>query len=158
MRPTPTELIDAIAYSLRVDIGEEVSSPWAKRLLASSLDALGHLKLRWEHELDILAEDNADLAETLARIGALMEGCQVKTGMLPLLVQGGETPNWGLNKPSAVIKQMEDQNRSMRKSLVGLLEQLDDGADAEFAKQVRLLTRPYIQRQLARDSKLLLNA
>lgn len=152
MRPTPTELIDAIAFSLKADVAEELQSGWAKRVLASTLNALDYLKLRWEHGLDILAEDNADLLEVLGKIDQLMAS-PAKQGAISPKPRGNDD-HWADAKPSVAIKQMEDRNLSMRQSLVDLLEQLD-GGDAEFARQVRLIVHPYIQRQLSRDSKLL---
>lgn len=154
MRPTPIELINAIAYSLKEDIAGELQTGWAKRILSSTLNALDYLKLRWEHGLDILAEDNGDLAEVLEKLKQLMEHHPARLNA-SVPEHGEKEACFTDTKPSAAIKQMEEQNRSMRQSLVGILEQLDDCGDAEFAKKVRLIVHPYLQRQLARDHKVL---
>lgn len=66
-RPTAGELIAGIADSLRETVLPSVSGGAAQRQLKAALHALGRLQRSWDRLPRYLADDNADLQQTLDR-------------------------------------------------------------------------------------------
>ena len=64
-RPTAGELIAGIADSLRETVLPSVSGGAAQRQLKAALHALGRLQRSWDRLPRYLADDNADLQQTL---------------------------------------------------------------------------------------------
>jgi len=159
MRPSMPEVIDGISRALIQELAPELRSEWAKKQgLFIILSALEHLKLRLVYELDMLAEENADLAELLQQVRDLA----VKRGLAQLaktasghgLIDG---MSWADPLPSKAVAKLEGQNSVLRASLDEVLTQIDDmGPETQgLGAEVRELVYDYFRRQAQRYERIL---
>src|SRR6516164_4844769 len=74
MRPYPPELLRSINKSLNEVIIPELADDWARYVARSMEKIIDHLARRWEHELEFLAVDTAELDELLRELLPALDG------------------------------------------------------------------------------------
>jgi len=74
MRPTSSELLEAVAAALEGQVAPAVQDKWAASTLRSAVQLVKHLAVRVADEHRIIDEDNADAAQVLTAIAPRLAG------------------------------------------------------------------------------------
>lgn len=148
MRPAPLDLLATLRTSLNDTLLPTIEDRWA-RYVANAMDlVLQHLELRLAGELDSLAEDSADMAETLAgvvqRAAAAGPGWE---GLGALVPEAGTAPS--------PLEEATAHNERLRGVVVDVIRWLD-AQEAELddatVAQVRDTLLRLVRRQLDRTT------
>lgn len=146
MRPTPLDLLATLRTTLNDTLVPSIEDRWA-RYVATAMDlVLQHLQLRLAGELDALAEDNADMATTLADVvGRAAAAGPDWTEFAGLVPQTGTA--------SSALSDATEHNERLRAVLVdaiGWLDQHEGDLDPIVVSEVRATLMRLIRRQLDR--------
>lgn len=128
MRPTAEELLASLRLSLNDTVLPKVEDRWA-RYVGTAMDlVLQHLQLRMAGELDTMAADSLDMADTLAAVAgrAVRQGEEGGPGgdrWVALLQRLGTVP------PEAATQRLDEavaRNEALRGQVVAVLHWLDE--------------------------------
>ena len=73
IRPTPTELLDGIADTLRESVAVSLPAGEARNQVKAAAAILRRLATVWDRIVPSLEEENRDIEESLARLGRAVE-------------------------------------------------------------------------------------
>lgn len=158
MRPYPGELLRSINQSLNEVIIPNLADDWARYVARSMEKMITHLERRWEHELDFLAVDTAELHELLRELRPALDSgdlagrdelAGVRSSIAQRLDDAEPLP------PRPDIEKLNVTNEAYRATLQQVLEGLEaaaaDDAVRPQLEPLRDRIRAHLRRELDRD-------
>ncbi|WP_433496593.1 hypothetical protein ACQP1K_16465 [Sphaerimonospora sp. CA-214678] len=160
MRPSPDDLLDSLRLSLNESLLPKVEDRWA-RYVGSAMDlVLQHLKLRLAGEMDMMAEDSADMLTVLAAVGGRAAALAERSGRdgsprweeLAEIVAGAAERAGDRPEPEDAV----GRNEELRGVVVAVMRWLDDAEDAGHPELGELRDEVYrlVRRQVDRTKPL----
>lgn len=158
MRPYPDDLLRSMRESLNTVIIPNLADDWARYVAKAMEKIILHLELRWQHELEFLAVDTAELDELLRTLqSALKEEPFSRraeladvTAAIALRLDGAGAP-----PPPPDVGEINARNEAYRATLVDIIDGMEqaalDPALRDRLEPLRERIRTYLRRELDRD-------
>jgi hypothetical protein len=149
VRPSPLDLLATLRTSLNDTLLPAIEDRWA-RYVANAMDlVLQHLELRLDGELDALAEDSADMAETLGQVvrRAAAAGAGWE-GLGALVPEPGSAPS-----PLAEATAHNERLRAVVVDAIHWLDAHEAELEATAVEEVRNALMLLTRRQLDRATR-----
>lgn len=162
MKPSTADIIDSIIWSLDAYVAPEVQAPFASSVLLTVGNLLRHVKLRAQHEAEMLMEDNSDLIGVMRaaaeRLGSDTRISHVLKQPLAELVTTLDRLPKDIGSPRS-SEALSDDSDVLRQALDNLIHELGALAPAlqtgESYLETRQQIRSYLARQLKREGSLI---
>jgi hypothetical protein len=153
MRPSQTEIIRSIEYTLSEYVAPEVTSRLGQSGLASAQWLLRNLAVRLERETSLLHEDNADKRTVLTEFVALL-GSSTSPELVELASDLSATLVDSVLDPSKLptLERITDESVALRGAVDHALQVLGR-SDADGRIAARELLVAQLQRQASRDEQ-----
>jgi hypothetical protein len=161
MRPYPDDLLRSMRESLTTVIIPNLADDWARYVAKAMEKIVLHLELRWQHELEFLAADSADINQLLKELQSAL-GAQAFSARSelaePMAAIAAQLERAGDLLPAPDAGAINAENETYRAALVEIIDGLERAADdlvlREQLEPLRERIRTYLRRGLDRDISL----
>ena len=161
MRPSASDIIDGITWSLETYVAPDVSDPLARSAIRSTMNLLAHLRARLQDEAQVLWEDSREKRDLLAAVAELAGqiGGEAATTVAQAASRAEDVASAADSAPPAVDAMLVE-NESLKEALTTVIDTLEAGRDALGPAYSELdeLVRSQLRRQLDRENRWIFSA